>query len=352
MLSFVWSFFGWENEASSLSVSSNESRDEVPNRNQQDRESMDEKKDEPFDNDNLSMSELTSRFPALSRGDQFVTIRKLAHDVSGYFAVSFEDALFEVAVVSKYLQEPFDDILVGKWALLTSFNREPSYERLNGFIEEHKTLIEKTTIYKHHKTNYEQFVAIRRNDIDNIKCDEYGFVTEINDELSKKYNLQLYDQIVMSDSRIVINKLPTITSSIFPILEMKEISDQPLGHTDCDDIECEGIATDFETAKKLLKENQPFGNLEYCSKGIYPFTFENWDLLKLYSDSTIRWIIIFESMNGGEPLIVQGTATAFELWRFLSAKHLLPVCYCPYVMLLVFLCKDTFCARTKFSVVF
>ena len=178
MLSFLWNFFGWEEQETSMNVSSDESLAEVLNGSQQNTESEDDKKDEPFDNDNLSMRELKSRFPALARGDQFVTIKELAHDVSGYFLVPMEGTLFEVAVVSKYLHEPFDDILVGKRTLVRDFNTEPAYERLNGFIEEHKNLIEKIIIYKYDQNIYDQFLAIRRNSMDNIRCDEYGFITD------------------------------------------------------------------------------------------------------------------------------------------------------------------------------
>ena len=169
MLSFFWNFFGWEEPETSVSVSSDESLAEVLNGSQQNTESQD---------DNLSMRELKSRFPALARGDQFVTIKELAHDVSGYFLVPMEGTLFEVAVVSKYLHEPFDDILVGKRTLVRDFNTEPAYERLNGFIEEHKNLIEKIIIYKYDQNIYDQFLAIRRNSMDNIRCDEYGFITD------------------------------------------------------------------------------------------------------------------------------------------------------------------------------
>ena len=57
----------------------------------------------------------------------------------------------------------------------------------------------------------------------NIACNDYGFITQINDQLSNEYNLELYDQILVSQDCVTVKKLTLIEDDLFPELETQEI---------------------------------------------------------------------------------------------------------------------------------
>ena len=85
------------------------------------QEEKDEKETQIVNNDLLSRAEFNRKFPCISKGDQYVSITELADDVSRYYVVPMEDALFVVAAVAKFNDDRFDHILAATWTLMTEY---------------------------------------------------------------------------------------------------------------------------------------------------------------------------------------------------------------------------------------
>ena len=73
----------------------------------------------------------------------------------------------------------------------------------------------------------DDYTKIVKNQMNGIKCNEYLFIIEIDDNVSKeKYNLDLFDQIVFDNDNvkgiatIEIRKLPRdLTIDAFPVFD-------------------------------------------------------------------------------------------------------------------------------------
>ena len=98
------------------------------------------------------------------------------------------------------------------------------HNRLVGIIEAHKSQIKTISIDKNNNGDlFHHYLQIFNNNLKNIACDDYGFITQIHDQLSNEYNLELYDPILVSQDCVTVKKLPLIEDDLFPELETQEI---------------------------------------------------------------------------------------------------------------------------------
>ena len=154
MFAFFYRLLGWKTDSLTETTDSTRCDDE--------QERKDEKETQIVNNDLLSRAEFNRKFPCISKGYQYVSIRELAGDASRYYVVPMEDALFVVAAVAKFNDDRFDHILAATWTLITEYNYDTPHNRLVGIIEEHKSQIKTISIDKKTMVIYIYFISICR----------------------------------------------------------------------------------------------------------------------------------------------------------------------------------------------